>query len=167
MNPEGNFRNAEIAAMAPQTALTGAYPRLIDEWQEVPSLWDGVRNIVDRTEKENTYLLTGSSVPRNHKPKHSGIGRIEKLRMRPMSLAESGESNREVSLQALFDGAKPAATAPKTELEDLARLIVRGGWPAIRDTPASRAQRMARNYVDEIQNDDLSRVDGKKRDPKK
>lgn len=167
MDPSGNFQNLEIALLAPQTVLRGAHPRLIDEWQEAPQLWDGVRNEVDRSGKSATYLLTGSAVPREHKPKHSGVGRIEKLRMRPMSLAESGESNSTVSLQALFKGMQPSAVAPDITLDDLSHLIVRGGWPASLKMPTTRAQRLARSYITEIQNDDLSRVDGKKRDPKK
>lgn len=167
MDPEGNFQNLEIASIAPQTALQGAHPRLIDEWQEAPQLWDGVRNEVDRSGKSATFLLTGSAVPKEHKPKHSGVGRIEKLRMRPMSLAESGESNATVSLRALFEGVRPSSAAPNMTLEDFSHLVVRGGWPASLKTPATRVQRMARSYVAEIQNDDLSRADGKKRDPKK
>lgn len=167
MDPDGNFQNLEIASIAPQTALQGAHPRLIDEWQEAPQLWDGVRNEVDRSGKGATYLLTGSAVPKKHKPKHSGIGRIEKLRMRPMSLSESGESNATVSLQTLFEGKQPSSVAPNMTLDELSHLVVRGGWPASLKTPTTRAQRLARSYVAEIQNDDLSRVDGKKRDPKK
>lgn len=167
MNPDGNFQNLEIASMAPQLALQGDHPRLIDEWQEAPQLWDGVRNAVDRSGKANTFLLTSSAVPREHKPKHSGVGRIEKLRMRPMTLAESGESNATVSLKTLFKGTHPSAAAPSISLEKLAWLIVRGGWPASLKIPLARAQRMARNYVGEIQNDDLSRIDGKNRDPRK
>lgn len=167
MDPTGNFQNLEIAAIAPQVALTGEHPRLIDEWQEVPSLWDGVRNSVDRFGKADTYLLTSSSVPRQQKQKHSGVGRIEKLRMRPMSLSESGESNASVSMNALFDGALPSSKAPKMGLGDFANLTIRGGWPAVIGKEPKRAQRMARSYVAEIEEDDLSRVDGKSRDPKK
>ncbi|MEG2201923.1 MAG: DUF4143 domain-containing protein [Raoultibacter sp.] len=167
MDPAGNFQNLEIASMAPQIALQGPHPRLIDEWQEAPQLWDGVRNAVDRSGKSDTFLLTGSAVPREYQPKHSGVGRIEKLRMRPLSLAESGESNARVSLRALFAGAQPSSAAPPMTLDDFACLVVRGGWPASRETPPARAQRMASNYVSALQNDDLSRVDGKKRDPRK
>ena len=167
MDPAGNFQNLEIASMAPQTALQGISPRLIDEWQEVPQLWDGVRNEVDHSGKAKTFLLTGSSVPKERKPMHSGVGRIEKLRMRPMSLAESGESNAAVSLRELFEGGQPSVTAPNMSLEDLSCLVVRGGWPASLNTPSTRAQRMARSYISELQNDDLARVDGKTRDPKK
>lgn len=167
MDPAGNFQNLEIASMAPQIALQGESPRLVDEWQEVPQLWDGIRNAVDRSNKSDTFLLTGSAVPRDHKPKHSGVGRIEKLRMRPMALAESRESNATVSLRALFAGERPSSAAPQMTLDDYGHLIVRGGWPAFLKTSPARAQRMARSYIAEIQNDDLSRVDGKKRDPKK
>ena len=167
MDPAGNFQNLEIASTAPQAALQGTSPRLIDEWQEVPQLWDGVRNEIDRSGKTKTFLLTGSSVPKEHKAMHSGVGRIEKLRMRPMSLTESGESNATVSLRALFKGDQPSSSAPNISLDDLSSLVVRGGWPASLNTPPARAQRMAKSYISEIQNDDLSRVDGKKRDPRK
>lgn len=167
MDPAGNFQNLEMAMIAPQAALQGDHPRLIDEWQEAPQLWDAARNAVDRSDKRDTFLLTGSSVPRERKPKHSGVGRIEKLRLRPMALAESGASNATVSLKGLFEGAQPSSPAPEMTLEDFALLIIRGGWPASRKTPPERAQRIARSYVSEIQNDDLSRVDGKKRDPRK
>lgn len=167
MDPAGNFQSLEIARMAPQMALQGESPRLIDEWQEAPQLWDGVRNEIDRSGKRRTFLLTGSAVPREEKPKHSGVGRIEKLAMRTMSLAEAGASSGAVSLAALFKGKIPQAAAPETSLEDIIDLVVRGGWPSLIDVPAKRAQRVARSYVGEIQRDDLSRVDGVKRDPEK
>ena len=167
MDPTGNFQNAEVAALNPAEALRGSSPRLIDEWQEVPQLWDGVRNEVDRGGKAMRYILTGSSVPREVKPKHSGVGRIERLRMRPMTLAESGDSSGAVSLEALFAGAKPSAHAPEMSLSDLCELVVRGGWPALIGRPARRAARVARSYVDDICNDDMSRVDGVARDPRK
>ena len=167
MDPAGNFQNLEVALIDPETALQGSSPRLIDEWQEAPLLWDAVRNAVDRSGKQATFILTGSSVPREQKPKHSGVGRIEKLRMRPMSLSESGESNRTVSLRRLFEGQIPSAPAPRMTLEDFCGLAVRGGWPASVGMSSVRAQRIARTYVDEICSDDMTRVDGIARDPRK
>lgn len=175
MDPAGNFQNQEIAALDPATALKGESPRLIDEWQEVPQLWDGVRNAVDRSGKTSSFILTGSSIPYKKsakegeqvKPKHSGVGRIEKLRMRTMSLQESGESTGEVSLARLFNGEKPSAQAPKMSLDDLLELSARGGWPAAIGRPSKRAQRIARSYVHEICFEDMTRVDGVSRDPEK
>lgn len=167
MNPAGNFQNLEVALLDPQALLQGESPRLIDEWQEAPLLWDGVRNAVDRSGKKTKFVLTGSSVPREFKPKHSGVGRIERIRMRPMTLFESGESNGAVSLTALFEGEKPSAAAPESSLDTFCELVVRGGWPASIGMQPRRAAKIARNYVEELCKDDMSRVDGVKRDPDK
>lgn len=175
MDPAGNFQNLELAFLDPSMALQGESPRLIDEWQEAPQLWDGVRNSVDRSGKSCSFILTGSSIPKNKGskkngkigPKHTGVGRIEKLRMRPMSLFESGESNGSVSLAGLFNGEDPSAQAPKIDLTGLLEIAARGGWPATRDKPSLRAQRVARSYVREISDNDMSRVDDIRRDPQK
>lgn len=167
LEPKGAFQNRELAQIAPDQILKGAHPRLIDEWQEVPALWDAVRNDIDRSGKQDTFILTGSAVPREEKPHHSGVGRIEKIRMRPMTLSESGASNSEVSLRALFEGVNPHANAPETTLDDICSFVVRGGWPAVQDLELHRAARLARNYVQQIASDDLSRVDGIARDPQK
>ena len=167
LEPEGAFQNRELAQIAPDQILKGAHPRLIDEWQEVPTLWDAVRNDIDRSGKQDTFILTGSAVPREEKPYHSGVGRIEKIRMRPMTLSESGVSNNEVSLRTLFEGANPQANAPETTLDDICSFVVRGGWPAVQDLELHRAARLARNYIQQIAADDLSRVDGIARDPQK
>lgn len=174
MDPAGNFQNLEIARLDPATALKGSHPRLVDEWQEAPLLWDGVRNRVDVSNKRDTYILTGSSVPKSKTggdssrgPMHSGVGRIEKLRMRPMTLSETGESNGAVSLAALFEGAEPSAIVPEISLEDLCELIVRGGWPAFLGKSSSRSSRMVLGYIREICERDVSRVDGVARDPDK
>ena len=174
-DPAGNFQNLEIATIDPAAALAGANPRLIDEWQEAPLLWDGVRNAVDRSNKRATFILTGSSIPRKKTaghvaptdPKHSGVGRIERIRMRPMTLAESGESNGAVSLSGLFEGRVPSSPAPQTTLAELCEIVARGGWPAMIGKGSARAQRVARSYVNEICANDLSRVDDVARDPGK
>ncbi len=176
MDPAGNFQNLEIALTDPATALMGESPRLVDEWQEAPLLWDGVRNTIDRSGKINTFILTGSSIPRKKnsrdkativQPKHSGVGRIERLRMRPMSLFESGDSNGTVSLKKLFEGEIPSAQAPSMNLSGLCELAVHGGWPASLGMPANRAQRIARAYVQEVRERDISRVDEVARDAQK
>lgn len=167
LDTEGAFQNQELARLSPCKALQGEHPRLIDEWQEVPSLWDGVRNAVDRSAKRDTFILTGSAVPREEKPHHSGVGRIEKVRMRPMTLFESGRSSGAVSLRALFDGERPAGHPLPVSLEDLCDFVVRGGWPAVQHAELRRASRLARSYVRQISEDDLSRVDDVSRDPQK
>lgn len=167
MDPTGGFQNREAAEIEPNLVLRGPSPRLIDEWQEVPALWDAVRNEIDRTSKESKFVLTSSAVPRKEKPRHSGVGRIEKLRMRTMSLQESGDSSGEVSLRGLFEGEMPRATAPASSLEEIAALVVRGGWPGSLDIPPALAQRIPQNYVAALAEDDLSRVDGVKRDREK
>lgn len=167
LDAEGSFQSRELAKLSPRQALQGDHPRLIDEWQEVPALWDAVRNAVDRSAKRDTFILTGSAVPRMDKPHHSGVGRIEKVRMRPMTLFESGKSSGSVSLQALFGGLLPEAEPLSVTLENLCDFVVRGGWPAIQDVTLKRASRLARSYVRQVSEDDLSRVDGVARDPQK
>ena len=98
MSSEGATPSRDMIEAAPELALRGASPHLIDEWQEVPQLWDMVRAAIDASGKERTFVLTGSSTPREQRPAHSGIGRIERLHMRPMTLLESGTSSGEVSV---------------------------------------------------------------------
>ena len=125
MLPDGSDANLRVASLTPDLALNGLHPRLIDEWQELPSLWDAVRTRIDLSGKQDTYILTGSSTPPViEKPKHSGIGRIEKIKMRTMSLAESHDSTGSVSLRGLFKGESPQENAPKTDLEFLTHLII-------------------------------------------
>ena len=177
-DPAGNFQNLEVASLDPVTALMGASPRLVDEWQEAPLLWDGVRNAVDSSGKARTFILTGSSIPKRHtetldgtavdgSPRHSGVGRIEKIRMRTMTLAESGESVASVSLKGLLAGDSPSATAPQSTLSDISELVARGGWPAVTSKNSERAQRVARSYLREVCWRDISRIDGTSRDPDK
>ena len=123
--------NAQIALQVnPKSLLLGDTPRLIDEWQTVPSLWDMVRSEVDRRQNVGQFILTGSSVPiEQEKIVHSGTGRIGRITMRPMSLWESGESNGSVSLNDLFEGKNIEVQNNNLTLEDIAYLICRGGWP--------------------------------------
>ena len=103
-DPSGNFQNRRLAQMSPSLALSGEAPRLIDEWQEVPELWDAVRFEVDKKNENGLYILTGSSTPQRKGIMHSGAGRISRIRMRPMSLYESGRSSGKVSLQDICTG---------------------------------------------------------------
>ena len=154
--------------------MKGEQPRLIDEWQDAPKFWDAVRFDVDHSSGWGHYILTGSAVPPDDENErsgkkdivHSGTGRIVRVRMRPMSLWESGESSGTVSLGALFagDAFKPCK-ATERSLEEVAYLICRGGWPQAVDQGGETALDRAFEYVDAIVNSDISRVDGVSRDP--
>lgn len=113
------------------------------------------------------FILTGSAVPRRVKPHHSGVGRIEKVRMRPMTLFEANRSSGAVSLRALFNGGRPAGRALPATLDDLCDVVIRGGWPAVQAMELHRVSRLARSYVRQVSEDDLSRVDDVARDPQK
>jgi predicted AAA+ superfamily ATPase len=167
MNPEGNYANRQLAALNPSTALEGEPPRLIDEWQVAPELWDATRFEVDRGKTKGRYILTGSSTPARRKPVHSGAGRIARVQLRPMTLFESGESNGTVSLRALFDGQTISAAAAPGSLEDVARFCIRGGWPENIEAPNNRAARMPIQYLEAIQSSDISSADDVARDARK
>lgn len=153
-----------LAELSPSLLLDGATPRLIDEWQDAPSLWDAVRFEVDRRDEFGQFILTGSSVPVDaRKTAHSGTGRIARLRMRPMSLFESGDSTGSVSLKALFEGERPVARAQAGTVEDLAFLVCRGGWPKAIGQERDVALQQAMDYVDAVAAVDISRVDGVRR----
>lgn len=158
----------KLASTKPSMLLEGANPRLIDEWQLAPVLWDAVRVSVDRRREKGLYLLTGSVVVDEDKIKHTGIGRISRLEMDTMSLWESGESSGEVSLRGLFaapsmsvDGAKGRLT-----VEELVFAVCRGGWPSALDVKGDDAQLfVARDYFNNLVESDISRVDEVERDP--
>ncbi len=160
-DPEQNFQNRRLAQLSPSSVLKGATPHLIDEWQEVPELWDAVRYQVDQTGNKGLFILTGSSTPNRKGILHSGAGRIARLRMRPMSLFESEDSRGDVSLSKLFEGKCEAILIEGISLERLAHLIVRGGWPGGLNVQASSA--ISEQYVAAIIGDDAFRVDGIKR----
>lgn len=150
----------QMASTKPSLLLEGETPRLIDEWQDAPVLWNAVRFAVDQCQKTNQFILTGSAVPKDNDKRHSGTGRIARLRMRPMSLWESGESNGKVSLQQLFDNESDVAETSELTLEMLAFALCRGGWPASIQKTGKVALRTARNYVDEVVELDVHRLDG-------
>ena len=133
--PENVEENIKISEINPTLLLEGDTPRLIDEWQITPKLWDAVRFTVDRRKKDGQFILTGSSVPvdsedeKERKTRHSGTGRIAQITMRPMSLWESGDSSGSVSIRRLFEGMTDISGINDKNIEDLAFLICRGGWP--------------------------------------
>jgi hypothetical protein len=151
----------------PSMLLKGKAPCLIDEWQMAPVLWDAVRMEVDRRTLPGQFILTGSAVPRDNTTLHSGAGRIARLKMYTMSLFESGESSGEISLERLFDGTQEDGAMSKLSVEDLSYLICRGGWPASLRYSKTDALEVARNYVDAIIEEDVSRVDGIERNPQR
>ena len=151
----------------PTLVLKGDTPRLIDEWQLEPAIWNHVRRTVDQRAKPGQFILTGSAVPADDIMRHTGAGRFARLRMRPLSLYESGRSSGEVSLRRLLAGT--AQTAERTELsiEALAEVVCAGGWPANTDKTLVQTLRANRAYLDGIRRTDISTVSGTTRDPVK
>ena len=165
-DPAGNFMNKQLAEMNPALVLEGEQPRLIDEWQVVPAIWDAVRYKVDQTGNKGQYVLTGSSTPIMKGTLHGGSGRIGRIAMRTMSLYESGHSSGEVSLMDLFDHRRISLSVRETQLDELISYAVRGGWPGLQDLPLEDAMQISRDYLTNIP-DDMQRSDGKRRDAKK
>ena len=164
-DPQTRAQNMQLAQIAPGKLLEGDAPRLIDEWQEAPQLWDAVRWEVDKRDAFGQFILTGSTVPPDLGDiRHTGTGRIARLRMRPMSLYESLDSNGEVSLARLFAGEQPVAGCPD-DLDELAFLVCRGGWPKAVGAEEGVALQQARDYVDAVAEVDVSAVDGVSRNP--
>lgn len=158
-------QNLQLAQVRPDILLRGDTPRLIDEWQMAPQLWDAVRFEVDHRKATGQFILTGSAVPADRsKIFHTGTGRFAWIHMRTMSLFESGESNGEVSLKELFDGHLDIAAENPLDYEKVAFLACRGGWPAALDQSEDAALLRAYNYHDAVIHADMSRVDGVARD---
>ncbi len=158
-------KNLFLAEENPEALLEGDVPRLIDEWQLAPQLWDAARFTVDRRGKPGQFIFTGSAVPADKsKIHHTGTGRFAWLTMRPMSLWESGESNGKVSLLRLFAGQRDVAIAPDHSLSDLSFMVCRGGWPSSLNMKRTAALRQAQNYVNAVCESDISRVDNTVRD---
>ena len=152
--------------IAPELLLGGARPRLIDEWQLVPAVWNQVRRAVDDAGGEaGQYILTGSAVPRDDLTRHSGAGRFSRLRMRPMTLTETGRSTTEVSLRDVLGGGTPQARDSGMTISDIADLVSIGGWPSLQERSVEDAQIVLRGYLEETRRVDLIRVDGVARDP--
>ena len=166
--PENKSQNLILSDINPTKLLEGEVPRLIDEWQIAPKLWDAIRFEIDHRNKEGNFILTGSSVPADMtEVTHTGTGRFAWLTMRPMSLYESGESNGEVSLEELFKSEKSISSTNKLSLEDIAFLCCRGGWPRSIFMEKEIALEQAVDYYDAVVYSDISRVDGIKRDPER
>ncbi len=157
------------AAVKPSLLLKGEQPRLIDEWQDAPVIWDAVRTAVDSTGgKTGQYILTGSNTVDENKIRHSGTGRITRMKMYPMSLWESKDSAGEVSLMELFGNpdCDIDGSMSKLDVPDLIRVACRGGWPATLRLSPKASMMTAKDYVNSVCDTDISRVDGKSRNPK-
>ena len=167
-DPRSFQQNMMLADTNPDYLLKGATPRLIDEWQLAPKLWDAARFEVDHRKEMGQFIFTGSSVPADlSEVNHTGTGRFSWLKMRTMSLLESGESNGEISLKKLFDAPNAIYSKNDMSLEEIAYLICRGGWPVATYLKDKIALNQARDYFDAVIYSDISRVDNKKRDPEK
>ena len=157
-------QSRQMFEVSPKTLLQGETPRLIDEWQTIPLLWDSIRSEVDRRGAFSQFILTGSSVlPQADETAHSGTGRFALVKMRPMSLYESGESSGTVSLGALFEGGTFEPQTNSLDLQKMAYLTCRGGWPLASLLDGELALDQAFDYVDAVMNYDIQRVDGVKR----
>lgn len=160
-NPEDKKQNLTLADISPSLLLKGGVPRLIDEWQLAPKLWDAIRFEIDHRQEEGQFILTGSAVQANMDDvTHSGTGRFSWLTMRPMSLFESGESKGGVSLASLFTKSDNISAINDLSLEDVAYLCCRGGWPRSIFMEKEIALEQAFDYYDAVVNSDISRVDG-------
>ena len=167
-DPQSKEQNVNMAALNPRRLLSGETPRLIDEWQIAPKLWDAIRFEVDHRDDLGQFVLTGSAVPPDTKEiTHSGTGRFSWLMMRTMSLYESGESTGEVSLSRLFEGKGEVDGESKLDLERIAFLICRGGWPRSIDMRDKIALNQAIDYYDAVVHSDINRADGVEKNPER
>lgn len=166
--PEKKEQNIVMSELNPKRLLKGAAPRLIDEWQIAPKLWDAIRFEVDHRGELGQFVLTGSAVPVDTKEiTHSGTGRFTWLTMRPMSLYESGDSTGEVSLKDLFYGALEIDGASELDIDRLAFLVCRGGWPQAVDMRDEIALDQAMDYYDAVVRSDINRADGVQKNTEK
>ncbi len=166
-DPAGAFQNRTLAEMSPSIVLEGDTPRLLDEWQEVPTIWDAVRYTVDERAMKGQFILTGSSTPKRKGILHSGAGRIGKLRMRTMSLYETGDSSGKVSLEALCNGNITPSMTGEVDLHNIIKYIVRGGWPGNLTVSEENIGLLPMAYLDAILDDDAHRIDDIKYDTSK
>ena len=158
-DPSNNFSNRQLAELNPSLILQGNTPRMIDEWQEVPSIWDATRAEVDKRHKKGQIILTGSSTPKTKGIMHSGAGRIVRLRMNTMSLYESGDSSGNVSLKKLCNGNLGMQMLKEVSLVKIAEFIVRGGFPENINVDSQKAHLMPRAYMNSIIEENLNNLD--------
>ncbi|MCL2443986.1 MAG: DUF4143 domain-containing protein [Treponema sp.] len=155
MDPAGNYSNRKRAELNPSLILDGKTPRVIDEWQEVPGIWDAVRFNIDKTPGFGKFILTGSVTPPGESYRHSGAGRIAIIRMRPMTLYESGDSIGAVSFASLFSGKKIKPFIADIELTRLIDITIRGGWPQTLNIPIEKAGSVSTEYINALLKNEL------------
>ena len=165
-NPNNQEEYNQINNTKPSLFLNGDKPRMFDEWQMYPVIWDAIRTDVDHTGLKGQYILTGSARPQEGTTMHTGTGRISRVLMRPMSLYESGESTGEVSLMDLFNNLDIVGES-KLSLEDIASIIVRGGWPAAINIKEDIKYRISKEYVKSLIHEEVKNIDGVERNPEK
>lgn len=165
-NPDKLQEYEEIKNTKPSLFLKGEKPRMFDEWQMYPVVWDSIRTDIDHTRLKGQYILTGSAKASEGETMHTGMGRISKIIMRPMSLYESNESNGEVSFKDILEG-KDISSVSNLSLEDIASIIVRGGWPAALEIESDAKYRVAKEYVKSLIHEEVKKVDGVERNPEK
>jgi len=163
LDVDANARQA--VTLAPGRVLEGKTPRLIDEWQLAPEIWNHVRHEVDARGEPGQFILTGSLIPAEDTVRHSGAGRVSRLLLRPMSLFETGRSTGHVSMRGLLDAEAPTTNDPGLTIADLAESIAGGGWPRHLNLSVRAATRSVRDYVEEITHTDVVTVDGVRRGP--
>ena len=157
----------EAAEIDPDVVLAGDSPRLIDEWQAAPGIWNHVRRAADFDPGMGRFILTGSAVPTDDLARHTGAGRIARMRMRPLSLFEAGRATGAVSLGDLLAGRRASAPDPGLALPDIVEAICRGGWPGSLGEEFARAVRFVRGYIDEVRRTELEQATGVRRDPRR
>lgn len=161
-------KNARQAAkIEPELILSKDAPQLIDEWQLEPDIWNCIRRTIDERNKPGQFILTGSAVPSDDIARHTGAGRLTRIKMRPMTLYETNHSTGEISLKDMLDGKSPKSKDPGLRIKDLAERIAVGGWPFLLGLDITESLQGVRNYLDEIRRGDISRVDQTRRDPDK
>lgn len=165
LDVDANARRA--AALEPGLVLEGAIPRLIDEWQVEPEIWNHIRRVIDDRGSPGQFILTGSAVPADDVTRHAGAGRIARLRMRPMSLFETGHSNGTISLAGLLRGEPARSSDTRVPLIDIVRRLAVGGWPGLLELGVDESLRAVRDYLDEIRRVDIGRVENIRRDPER
>jgi hypothetical protein len=166
-DPDNTATYQAMADTKPSLLLKGEIPRLIDEWQMAPVLWDAVRFEVDKRGDAGQFILTGSAVPADNVTAHTGTGRFSRMLMRTLSLFESNESNGTVSLSELFDGNQAIGAMSELTIEKIAFVLCRGGWPASVGKNETSALRMSRDYVEAVINHDVSRADDVEKNPER
>jgi hypothetical protein len=165
MDPAGNYSNRALTRINPALALPGDAPRVIDEWQEVPGIWDAVRFDIDQNPGYGKYILTGSVLPPENSYRHSGTGRIASIQMRPMTLYESMDSSGTVSFGAVWQKEKFEPFMANIDLYQLLDVTIRGGWPETLNLPIKKAGYVATEYINTVVKSELFRDDHAKRDP--